>query len=78
MVTDFAALEGIEPNQTAHLALVVMAVAVARPKVLKHQFPEMLFSPSIANVTGSASRLATSVDEPEDSQLLPAKRDVGR
>lgn len=54
MVTDFAALEGIEPNQTAHLALVVMAVAVARPKVLKHQFPEMLFSPSIANVTGSA------------------------
>lgn len=54
MVTDFAALEGIEPNQTAHLALVVIAIAVARPKVLDHQFPEMLFSSSIGSVIGSA------------------------
>ena len=54
MVTDFAALEGIEPDQTSHLALVVMAVAVARPKVLKNQFPEMLFSPSIDRVIGGA------------------------
>jgi len=54
MVTDFAALDGIEPNQTAHLALAVISVAVARPKVLKHQFPEMLFSPSIATVTGGS------------------------
>ena len=50
MVTAFAALEGIEPDETAHLALVVMAVAAVRPKVLKRQFPEMLFSPSIAAV----------------------------
>jgi ppGpp synthetase/RelA/SpoT-type nucleotidyltranferase len=52
MVTAFAALEGIEPEQTAHVALVVMAIAVERPAILQHQFPEMLFSQSIATVTG--------------------------
>ena len=52
MVTSFAALERIDPERTAHLALVVMAVAIERPSILKHQFPEMLFSPSIAAVTG--------------------------
>jgi hypothetical protein len=50
MVTAFAALEGIEPDETAHLAIVVLAVAAVRPKVLKRQFSEMLFSPSIAAV----------------------------
>ena len=56
MATAFAAMEGIEPEQAAHLALVVMAVAVERPSILQHQFPEMLFSPSIVSVTGSSLR----------------------
>lgn len=53
MVNSFAALEGIDPDETAHLALVVMAVAAVRPSILQHQFPEMLFSPSIAAVIGA-------------------------
>lgn len=51
LVTQFAALEGIEPDQTGHLALVVIALAVVRPSILQRQFPEMLFSRSILAVT---------------------------
>lgn len=59
MVTDFAALEGIGAETTAHLALVVLAVATVRPGILRRQFPEMLFSPSIAAVTDETRSIPT-------------------
>jgi ppGpp synthetase/RelA/SpoT-type nucleotidyltranferase len=47
-VLDFAAMEGIAPAATSHLAVVVLAVAVSKPALLQQQFPEMLFSPSVS------------------------------
>lgn len=47
-VLEFAAIERIAPETASHLAIVVLAVAVARPRLLKEQFPDILFSPSVA------------------------------
>lgn len=46
----FAALEGIAPEETSHLAIIVLAVAISKPTLLQVQFPEMLFSPAVASV----------------------------
>ena len=47
MLRDFSSLEGINPHEVSHLAVVVLAVASIRPQVVRVQFPEMLYSPSI-------------------------------
>ena len=44
----FAALESIAPESASHLAVVVIAIASVKPLLLREQFPEMVFSPSVA------------------------------
>lgn len=47
-VKKFAALEGLAPEAVSHLALLVITIAVAQPRILEEQFPEMLFAPSLS------------------------------
>ncbi len=44
----FAAIEGIAAEAASHLAVVVLAIAVTKPLLLEQQFPEIVFSPSVA------------------------------
>jgi ppGpp synthetase/RelA/SpoT-type nucleotidyltranferase len=44
----FAAIEGIAPEVASHLAVVVLAIAVTKPLLLRQQFPDIEFSPSVA------------------------------
>jgi ppGpp synthetase/RelA/SpoT-type nucleotidyltranferase len=46
-VVKFAAIEGIAPEVASHLAVVVLAVAIKKPAMLRLQFPEMVFSPAV-------------------------------
>jgi ppGpp synthetase/RelA/SpoT-type nucleotidyltranferase len=52
---EFAAIERIAPEAASHLAIVVLAIAVAQPRLLREQFPDILFSPSVAAAAKVAS-----------------------
>jgi ppGpp synthetase/RelA/SpoT-type nucleotidyltranferase len=48
----FAATEGLAVDSVSHLGLVVLAVGATDPSLVKERFPEMLFSPAIAEALG--------------------------
>jgi ppGpp synthetase/RelA/SpoT-type nucleotidyltranferase len=55
-VRDFAAGQGIAPEETSHLALIVLAVAITKPQVARIEFPELISVPAIAELAGLSDR----------------------
>jgi len=48
-VVRFAALEGVAADMVSHLAIVVLAVGITKPRLLRQEFPEIVFSPTVAS-----------------------------
>lgn len=54
-ISAFAAIEQIAPESASHLAIVVLALAVTRPRLLMQQFPDIIFSPAVAAAARAGS-----------------------
>lgn len=50
VLNTFASLQGIAPANASHLATVVLAVLVKKPKILRDHFPEIVTDPAIAQI----------------------------
>lgn len=53
-VMRFASLEGIASDTVSHLAIIVLAVAVTKPDLLREQFPDIVFSPVVTKAANIA------------------------
>ncbi len=49
-VRSFAASQGIAPAEMSHLAIVVLAVAIANARMVQRHFPEVVYDPAIAEM----------------------------